>query len=99
MIISGGFNIYSREVEIFLDSHPDVLESAVIGVAHEKWGEAVKAFVVLKKGKVKPVEQELIDFCLNRGLSKYKTPKIIRFIDSLPKNENGKIIKKDLKAL
>jgi acyl-CoA synthetase (AMP-forming)/AMP-acid ligase II len=99
MIISGGFNIYSREVEIFVDSHPAVLESAVIGVADEKWGEVVKAIVVLKKVKTKPAEQELIDFCLNRGLSKYKAPKIIRFVDRLPKNENGKIIKKDLKGV
>ena len=99
MIISGGFNIFSREVEIFLDSHPAVLESAVIGVADEKWGEAVKAFVVLKKDKVQPARQELIDFCINSGLSKYKAPKRIRFIEILPKNENGKIIKKDLKGL
>jgi acyl-CoA synthetase (AMP-forming)/AMP-acid ligase II len=97
MIISGGFNIYSREVEIFLDSHPAVLESAVIGVADAKWGEAVKAFVVLKKEIVKPAEQELIDFCVAKGLSRYKAPKLIQFIESLPKNENGKIIKKDLK--
>jgi len=99
MIISGGFNIYSREVEIFLDSHPAVLESAVIGVADEKWGEAVKAFVVLKKDKSRPVEQELIDFCIDRGLSRYKAPKSIAFIDGLPKNENGKISKIDLKKL
>ncbi len=99
MIISGGFNIYSREVEIFLDSHPAVLESAVIGVDDEKWGEAVKAFVVLKKENAKPSERILMDFCNESGLSSYKIPKLIRFIESLPKNENGKIIKKDLKGL
>ena len=97
MIISGGFNIYSREVEIFLDGHPSVLESAVVGEADEKWGEVVKAFVVLKKDKEKPKEQELIDFCGRKGLSRYKLPKKIVFIDNLPKNENGKIRKKDLK--
>ena len=99
MIISGGFNIYSREVEIFLDGHPAVLESAVIGVPDPKWGEIVKAFIVVKKDKMPPGEQALVDFCLNKGLSRYKAPKLIRFIESLPKNENGKIIKKDLKAL
>jgi acyl-CoA synthetase (AMP-forming)/AMP-acid ligase II len=99
MIISGGFNIYSREVEIFLDSHPAVLESAVIGAPDEKWGEVVKAFVVLKKDKDKPTDHELIDFCIKKGLTRYKAPKLVRFIDSLPKNENRKIIKKDLKRL
>ena len=99
MIISGGFNVYSREVEIFLDSHPAVLESAVIGAPDEKWGEVVKAFIVLKKDKDKPTDHELIDFCIKKGLTRYKAPKLVRFIDSLPKNENRKIIKKDLKRL
>jgi long-chain acyl-CoA synthetase len=99
MIISGGFNIYSREVEIFLDSHPAVLESAVIGIPDAKWGEAVKAFIVVKQDKTAPSRQELVDFCLQKGLSRYKVPKLISFIDSLPKNENGKISKKDLKML
>ncbi len=99
MIISGGFNIYSREVEIFLDSHPAVLESAVIGVPDAKWGEAVKAFIVVKKDKKQPPAQELVDHCRAKGLSRYKVPKIIAFIDSLPKNENGKISKKDLNLL
>lgn len=99
MIISGGFNIYSREVEIFLDSHPTVLESAVIGVPDAKWGEAVKAFIVVKKD-IKPAQaQEIINHCLTKGLSRYKIPKIITFIESLPKNENGKISKKDLRLL
>lgn len=99
MIISGGFNIYSREVEIFLDSHPAVLESAVIGVPDEKWGEIVKAFIVVKKGQKHPQGQEIVDFCLAKGLSRYKVPKAITFIENLPKNENGKISKKDLKML
>ena len=99
MIISGGFNIYSREVEIFLDSHPAVLESAVIGVPDVKWGEAVKAFIVVKKALEPPRKQDMIDHCRSKGLSRYKVPKIITFIDSLPKNENGKISKKDLKLL
>jgi long-chain acyl-CoA synthetase len=99
MIISGGFNIYSREVEIFLDSHPAILESAVIGVPDAKWGEAVKAFIVVKKDKDPPKGQEIVDFCRQKGLSRYKVPKLITFIDCLPKNENGKISKKDLKML
>lgn len=99
MIISGGFNIYSKEVEIVLDSHPSVVESAVIGVQDEKWGEIIKAFIVLKKDRTKPSEQEFIDYCIHKGLPKYKTPKMIAFIDNLPKNENGKIVKKLLKNM
>jgi|GEM_PF-5620014 len=76
-----------------------VLESAVIGSPDEKWGELVTAFVVVKADKEKPGEQELIDFCAHKGLTRYKLPKKIRFIASLPKNENGKIRKKDLKPL
>jgi len=99
MIISGGFNIYPKEIEIIIDSHPGVLESAVTGVPDEKWGEVVKAFVVLKKDHHKVTNQELIDYCLSNGLPRYKMPRMIRFIESLPKNENGKIVKKDLKNL
>lgn len=97
MIISGGFNIYCREVEIILDSHPEILESAVIGEPDIKWGEIVKAFVVLKDCRKKMDEKEIIDYCANKGLSRYKLPRIICFIDKLPKNENNKIMKRELK--
>lgn len=99
MIISGGFNIYSREVEMNLDSHPAVLESAVIGLPDEKWGEICMAFVVTRAEFERPSPQELIDHCIAEGLPKYKTPKLISFLDSLPKNENNKIIKKTLKKI
>ena len=72
---------------------------AVIGIPDEKWGEAVRAFIVLKRDKTRPLEQDLVEFCINQGLSRYKAPKSIRFIESLPKNENGKIIKKALKDM
>ncbi len=99
MIISGGFNIYSREVEMNLDSHPAVLESAIIGLPDEKWGEVIAAFVVIKAEFERPTPQELIDHCIEEGLPKYKAPKLIHFLDSLPKNENNKIIKKTLKEM
>lgn len=99
MIISGGFNIYSREVEIFLDSHPAVLESAIIGHPDEKWGEICKACVVTKSGYEKPSPEELVDYCIREGLPRYKAPKIVAFMDSLPKNENKKIVKKEIKKM
>ena len=99
MIISGGFNIYSREVEMYLDSHKMVLESAVIGLPDEKWGEICAAFIVTREKTLKINEKELVAHCIGEGLSKYKIPKQIYFIDNLPKNENNKIIKKKLKEM
>lgn len=99
MIISGGFNIYCREVEIFLDSHPEILESAVIGEPDEKWGEIVKAFVVLKDPIRRISEEEIIEYCANKGLTRYKLPRIVCFVDKLPKNENNKIMKRELKVI
>ena len=95
MIISGGENIYSKEVEDILFSHPSVLEAAVIGVPDEKWGETVKAVVVLKAG-MKVTEEGLIEFC-KRHLASYKKPTSVEFIDALPRNAAGKVVKRILK--
>ncbi len=95
MIISGGENIYSREVEQALEKHPAVFEAAVIGVPDERWGESVKALVVLRPGK-KATEEELIEFCKDQ-LASYKKPKSMEFRDSLPKNPSGKILKKEIR--
>ena len=95
MIISGGYNIYSREVEMVLESNEKVSEAAVIGVPDGQWGESVKAFVVLMKGLVATPE-ELIEYCKAK-LASYKKPKYIEFVDSLPKNTLGKIQKYKLK--
>jgi len=99
MIVSGGLNIYSREVEIFLDSHPAVLESAIIGHPDEKWGEVCKACVVTRSGWEKPTPEELVDYCIREGLPRYKAPKIVAFVESLPKNENKKVVKKEIKRM
>jgi acyl-CoA synthetase (AMP-forming)/AMP-acid ligase II len=99
MIISGGFNIYSREVEMSLDSHPAVLESAVIGLPEEKWGEICTAFVVTREEAQQPDPQDLVEHCVAKGLPKYKAPKKLAFLKSLPKNENNKIIKKNLRGM
>jgi acyl-CoA synthetase (AMP-forming)/AMP-acid ligase II len=95
MIISGGENIYPREIEEVLYDHPAVREAAVIGVPSEKWGEDVKAVVALKSG-FKATEEEIIDFCKDR-LAGYKKPKSIDFMDELPKTGSGKIYKRPLK--
>ncbi len=97
MIVTGGENVYSTEVEYVLYEHPAVLECAVIGVPDPKWGEAVKAFVVLREGH-QAGEAELIDFVKER-LARYKAPKSVEFIEAIPKTGSGKIYKKGLKDL
>lgn len=95
MIVTGGENVYSTEVEYVLYEHPAVLECAVIGVPDEKWGEAVKAVVVLRQGE-KATEEELIQFVKER-LARYKAPKSVDFVEALPRTGSGKIYKKGLK--
>jgi long-chain acyl-CoA synthetase len=95
MIISGGENIYSKEVEDVMYLHPAVADAAVIGVPDEKWGESVKALIVLKPGMT-ATEKELIDFCKER-LASYKKPKTIDFYDSFPKTATSKIKKAELR--
>lgn len=99
MAISGGFNVYCKEVEMVLNRHPLIRESAVVGVPDDKWGEAIKAFIVLEKNSNNISAQDIIDFCAREKLTKYKIPKIVQFVDDLPKNENGKILKKLLKQM
>ena len=97
MIISGGENIYTTEVENALYAHPAVLEVAVVGVPHEQWGEAVHAEVVPKGGAV-VTEAELIAHCRTR-IAGYKLPRSVHIrSDALPKSGAGKILKKDLRA-
>lgn len=93
MIISGGENIYSIEVERVLAEHPAVSEVAIIGVPDEKWGESVKAVVTLE-GEVS--DADLIAFARER-LAAYKCPKTIDFVDDMPRNPTGKILKKELR--
>lgn len=96
MVISGGFNIYTTMVEKALFEHPAIRQATVIGVPDERWGEAVKAFVVADPGN-QPNEDELIQFCKSR-LAKYEVPKSVEFVDSLPVTAYGKIDKKALRA-
>jgi long-chain acyl-CoA synthetase len=99
IIISGGENVASREVEEILYQHPAVREAAVIGVPDEEWGEAVKAVVVLNPDAAGTVgEADLIEFCKTR-LAGYKKPRSVDLIEELPKNAAGKIDKAQLKKL
>ena len=91
MIISGGSNIYPREVEEVLLRHDAVLEVSVVGRFHPDWGEEVVAFVVLKPNG-KASTQDLDNFCLE-NIARFKRPKNYRFLNSLPKNNYGKILK------
>jgi long-chain acyl-CoA synthetase len=97
MVLSGGYKIYSREVERALDSHPDVAESAVIGVPDAIFGEAVAAYVVARAG-AHPAARQLIDHCRTE-LAGYKKPKHVFFVDSLPKTSVGKVMKTELRKL
>jgi fatty-acyl-CoA synthase len=96
MIVSGGFNIYPREVEDVLSAHPDVAMAAVIGVPHEKWGEAVTALVVVKPGAQREPEA-LMQLVKERKGSPH-APKQVEFVDSLPLTAVGKVDKKVLRA-
>lgn len=96
MIISGGTNIYPREVEEVMLLHPAVQEVSVFGVPDESWGEATKAVVVLEPGDNVDAE-ELMDFCVER-MASYKKPKSVDFADELPKSAYGKVLKRELRA-
>jgi long-chain acyl-CoA synthetase len=96
MIISGGNNIYPREVEEVLLQHEAIAEACVVGVPDSKWGEAVQAVVVLRDGAT-TTEQDVIEFCRAR-LASYKKPKAVDFVDQLAKSAYGKVAKKEIKA-
>ena len=96
MIISGGSNIYPREIEEVLLTHPAVSECAIIGLPDPEWGEVPFAFVVARGAA--PSTEDLDDFCLSQ-LARYKRPKGYRFIADLPKSAYGKILKRELRAL
>jgi long-chain acyl-CoA synthetase len=97
MIISGGGNVYSAEVENVLYTHPDVLEAAVIGVPDDSWGERVHAVVVPRPG-TEPAVEDLVAHCRTR-LGGFKVPRSVDFrAEALPKSGAGKILKRELRA-
>jgi long-chain acyl-CoA synthetase len=96
MIISGGFNVYPREIDEVLYQHPAVMEACAIGIADSYRGESIKAFVVLKPGAL-ATEQEILAFC-NERLAVYKRPRAVAFVSDLPKSTVGKILRRVLAA-
>ncbi len=97
MVISGGVNIYPREIEDHLSTHPAVLECAVVGVPDPEWGETLKAFVVLRSGQTM-TETDVINFC-REGLADFKRPRKVSFISEMPRNPTGKILKRELRDM
>jgi acyl-CoA synthetase (AMP-forming)/AMP-acid ligase II len=95
MVVSGGENIYPREVEAVLFTHPDIVDAAVVGVPDLFWGESVKAFVVRGLGSTLDAEG-VVEYCKSR-LASYKKPKFVKFVDVIPRNPAGKALKKLLR--
>lgn len=98
MIIRGGENIYPREIDDLLYTHPAVAHAAVIGVPDDLYGEEVVAFVVLESGFVQTAEAEIIEFCRSH-LADYKCPKTVYFVNDIPKGPTGKLLKRELAKL
>jgi long-chain acyl-CoA synthetase len=95
MIIRGGFNVYPREIEEVLITHPAVSLAAVIGVPHDSHGEEIKAFVILKPG-AEATEEEILAWC-KENMAAYKYPRIIEIREELPMTATGKILKRELR--
>jgi acyl-CoA synthetase (AMP-forming)/AMP-acid ligase II len=95
MIITGGENVYSPEVERVLSEHPAVMEVAIIGIPDDTWGETVKAVVSLKPDAT-ATEEELIAFC-EESLAKFKCPRSVDLVEALPRNPTGKVLKRELR--
>ncbi|MGB5545400.1 MAG: AMP-binding protein, partial [Polyangiales bacterium] len=94
MIISGGENLFPREVEDLIAGHDEVEEAAVIGVSDPEWGQRLKAFVVLKPGA--KLDEGAVKAYVKQGLASFKVPREVVFIDALPRNATGKVLKREL---
>jgi acyl-CoA synthetase (AMP-forming)/AMP-acid ligase II len=97
MIISGGENIYPREIEMVLNAHPKIREAAVFGIPDEKWGESVCAAVILKSNETL-TEEEIVFYC-KENLASYKKPRKVIFCESFPRNTTGKVMKEKMKEI
>lgn len=96
VIISGGVNIYPKEIEDILNTHPEIADVSVIGIPHPDWGETVLANVMIRSG-ANLTPHEIQDFCRTK-LADYKIPRLVNIVDALPRNASGKILKNVLKA-
>jgi acyl-CoA synthetase (AMP-forming)/AMP-acid ligase II len=97
MVVTGGVNVYPREIENALAEHPAIADVAVIGVPDTRWGEALLAVCVLRAGAARPEEDSLIAFCRER-LGAFKVPRRYDFVEALPRNASGKVLKRVLRA-
>ena len=97
MIISGGVNVYPREVEDVLAAHPAVAEAAVVGVPDEKWGEEVVAYVVLRPARPLTTEPALEAHCRDGAAPGFKIPRHWTVVPALPRNAAGKVLKRELR--
>ena len=97
MVVTGGFNVYPREIEEVLHAHAGVQEAAVVGIADDKWGEALQAFIVRRPGSSLSAAE--LDAHCRSMLAGFKIPKSFRFIDSLPRNAGGKVLKQELRGM
>jgi acyl-CoA synthetase (AMP-forming)/AMP-acid ligase II len=96
MIITGGVNVYPREIEEVLFRHPGIRDAAVVGAPDDYWGESVRAFVVAAPGAGLEA-RDVIEHC-RPHLAPHKLPRQVRFVDALPRNAAGKVLKRDLRA-
>jgi long-chain acyl-CoA synthetase len=96
LIISGGLNVYPRDIDEVLFEHPKIKEACAIGIPHPTRGEAIKVFIVLKEGE-KLTQEEVIQYC-SSNLAKFKLPTEVEFRDDLPKTNVGKVLRKELRA-
>ena len=96
LIITGGYNVYPREVEELLLEHPGVAEVAVVGAPSEEWGEQVAAFVVPADPSAPPGRDELLAFAAER-LAGFKRPRVVHYVEALPRNALGKVMKHELR--
>jgi fatty-acyl-CoA synthase len=94
MIVSGGENVFPREVEDLLADHGDIHEAAVVGVADEEFGQRLKAFVVARNGA--QLTEEAIQLYVKQNLARYKVPREVVFLPELPRNATGKVLKREL---
>jgi len=94
MIVSGGENVFPGEIEELLLAHPAIRDAAVIGVADEQWGQRLRAFVVVREGEV--ITEDEVKAHVRENLARYKAPRDVVFLDELPRNPTGKVLKREL---
>jgi fatty-acyl-CoA synthase len=97
MIISGGENVFPREIEDLLQQHPAVLEAAAVGVPDEQFGQRLSVFLVVRDG-AELTEEDVKEY-VRANLARYKVPRTVNFLDELPRNATGKVLKRELVQL